>query len=359
MKNSFRLGYLIFILFTSLGISSTALTAETISPVYKVRVIRVETIQETKHQLRQSILARFTTGPYQGKTIQLKNESNGFLTDLQYQPGNLLFVQAFQNNGLLTFAIVGPAREDALYQLIFLFLLGVVLLGGLQGIRAVISLIMTGLAIYYLLIPLLIKGVHPIPLTLILAALATVFTLFLVSGLNQKTLAAVIGTISGVTVAGLLAWYFGQQALLTGAGDESFQRLHYTSQSVNGQGLLFAGIIIGALGAVMDVAMSISSAMTEIKKNNPSISPKTLIRAGFKVGKDVIGTMTNTLVLAYAGSSFPLLILYHLYQTPYSRIINHDSIAAELVRMFAGSLGLLTTIPVTVFATAVLSENMD
>lgn len=356
MRKLIRLRYLVFALLISLWVTPTVWVAQD-NPIYKAKVIGVETIKKTDHQLQQLIIARFTTGPYCGKTIRLSNEFNGFLTDVRYRAGNLLFVQGFQTSGSLSFTIVGPVRENPLYQLIILFLAGVVLIGGHQGIRAVISLAVMGLVISYLLIPLLIKGVHPIPLTLVLAALATIFTLFLVSGVNQKTIAAVIGTISGLIVAGLLAWHFGRQALLTGAGDESFQRLHYTAQTVNGQGLLFAGIIIGALGAVMDVAMSISSAMAEIKATNPAISPEALIRAGFKVGRDVIGTMTNTLVLAYAGSSFPLLMLYRFYQTPYSQIINHDSIAAELVRMFAGSLGLLAAIPVTVLTAAVLSEK--
>jgi uncharacterized membrane protein len=219
-----------------------------------------------------------------------------------------------------------------------------------------ISLSLIFMVIFYLLVPAVLRGVNPIKVTLILAALSTVLTIFLVCGINRKTIAAVIGTVSGVFTAGFLAWSFGKATLLTGYSDESVQMLGYTANSINFKGLLFSGIIMGALGAIMDIAVSIASSINEIKQSNPQISLNSLIAGGFRVGKDAISTMVNTLVLAYVGSSFPLLMLYHIHQTPYIQIINDEAMATEIVRMLTGSTGLLAAVPVTVFCAALFSR---
>ncbi len=323
---------------------------------YQAQIMTVENITKNNNQTEQIILAKFLKGPYAGKSVRLTNEINGFPTDIRYSKGDLIFVQEYQKKQQFPsrFAITGPVRERGLYLLLAIFAFSVMLFGGFQGIRALISLAFICIIIFYFLIPLVIKGYSPILITLILSAVATIFSLFFVSGINRKTLAAIIGTISGVAVAGLLVCYFGDMISLLGYSDESLQILQYSTTQVDYKGLLFSGIIIGALGAVMDVAMSISSAITEIKESNPAVPLEALISSGFKVGKDIIGTMTNTLILAYVGSSFPLLMLYHIHQTPYSQIINHDAIAGELVRMLTGSIGLLAVVPVTTFIAALL-----
>ncbi len=325
--------------------------------LYRAKIIQIQEMPKNKQQIQQIIVARFVNGLYQGKTIKLTNDYSGFPTDIRYTVGKLIFITEYRDASQRRFVITGPVRDQGVYLLIGIFVLSVLIIGGFQGIRALISLGSVCAVIFYILIPLVIRGYHPIPVTLILSAVATIFTLFFVSGVNPKTITAVIGTVSGVAMAGFLAWYFGNLISLVGYSDESVQMLQYTSFPIDCKGLLFSGIIIGALGAVMDVSMSIASALTEIKETNPKIGLNELMSSGFKVGKDVISTMTNTLVLAYVGSSFPLLMLYHIYQTPYQQIINQDAVAAELVRMFAGSIGLLAAIPVTTFIAAVFNYS--
>jgi uncharacterized membrane protein len=322
--------------------------------IYKANILQVEEDKKGNRRFHQIITAQFTEGPYAGRTVRLTHEFNGYPTDLKYSVGNSLFILEYQESEGERFAISGPVRDNGLYTLMLIFLVSVVIIAGFQGIRSIVSLSLIFMVIFYILVPLVIRGINPIGVTLTLAALSTVFTIFFVSGINHKTFAAAIGTISGIATAGWLAWYFGNTVLLTGYSDESTQMLQYTASSVNFKGLLFSGIIMGALGAIMDISVSIASSIAEIKQSNPQIGFNSLVAGGFRVGKDAISTMTNTLVLAYAGTSFPLLMLYQIHQTPYRHIINHDAIAAEIVRIFSGSIGLLAAVPVTVFIAALI-----
>jgi uncharacterized membrane protein len=324
---------------------------------YQAKIIEVADTKNTSQQEQQIIIAEFQGGPYAGRTVRLVNQVDGYPTDIKYAVGNQIFIQKVLNGSQQQFVIYGPVRANSLYLMVLIFAAGVVITAGWQGIRSIVSLSLIFMAIFYLLVPAMLRGANPIKITLILATLSTVLTIFLVSGINRKTIAAVIGTLSGILTAGFLAWYFGKATLLTGYSDESAQMLGYTANAVNFKGLLFSGIIMGALGAIMDIAVSIASSINEIKQSNPKIGLNSLIAGGFRVGKDAISTMVNTLVLAYVGSSFPLLMLYQIHQTPCSQIINGDAMAAEIVRMLAGSTGLLAAVPVTVFAAALFSRD--
>ena len=184
----------------------------------------------------------------------------------------------------------------------------------------------------------------------------TTITMVLVHGYNKKTLAGIIGTTSGVLVAGLLALLVGKAAKLTGFSSEEMQMLMYIPQQVkfDYQGLLFAGMIIGALGAVMDVGISIASAVEEVKRVNPGLTTRQLIQAGMNVGRDVMGTMANTLILAYTGSALPLILIFMAYDMPFLKIINLDLISTEIVRALTGSIGLTLAIPITSVAAGLL-----
>lgn len=183
--------------------------------------------------------------------------------------------------------------------------------------------------------------------------------MLIISGLSRKTFSAIIGTVGGVVLAGALALIIGTLAKLTGLGNEEANMLMFIPHDVyfNFKGLLFAGIIIGTMGATMDVGMSIASAMNEIKENSPQIKKADLIKAGMNVGKDTMATMANTLILAYVGGSLHLLLLLIAYETPFSHIINWDMIASEIVRAIAGSIGIIFTIPITALASAFIEER--
>ncbi|HBK86102.1 MAG TPA: YibE/F family protein, partial [Firmicutes bacterium] len=278
--------------------------------------------------------------------------------DIIVEPGDKVLLEAEVVEGELVSAYIADhIRDTFIYLLIGLFVLLVLLIGGKSGLRSLLGLLITIVLIAQVFLPLLFRGYQPLPLAVLLSVLSIIITMVIIGGINRKTLAAIVGTASGVLVAGVLAYAFGNLTKLTGLSHEETRMLMYIPQGIqfNYQGLLFAGIMIGALGAVMDVGMSVASSMFEIKQVSPQISLWDLFRSGMNVGRDVMGTMTNTLILAYLGSSTPLLLLFYAYNVPIQRILNLDTIGTELVRALSGSIGMVAAIPLTALVAAWLA----
>lgn len=307
----------------------------------------------------QIIKVKIMSGKYKGKVMEARNSLSGSKGwDLIVKPGDKVVLYMTEENGQISEVYIADmARSAYLNYLIIGFILSIIIIGGIKGIKSLVALGFTILAIYKVLLPALMKGYAPIPVTVAVLVIVTLLTMFIVGGITRKSVAATLGTVGGVIVAGLIAMYIGDLAHLTGyATEESRMLLYVDNFKVDMKGLLFAGIIIGALGAVMDVAMSIASAIDEIKKANPGLSKAQLIRAGMNVGRDIMGTMSNTLILAYTGGALPLLLLFMAYNTPGIRIFNAEMIATEIVRAVAGSIGLIFSVPITAVIAGILSE---
>ncbi|NLP43395.1 MAG: YibE/F family protein, partial [Peptococcaceae bacterium] len=274
---------------------------------------------------------------------------------LEIDPGDqvLIYLERDQQGNILNAYISDIYRQNYLMLLLILFLLALVALGGWKGLKTIVTLFLTGIAIVKFLLPGLLAGYSPILLTVVICAVVTALTLLIVSGTGRKTLAAILGTTGGVLMAGIIAYIFGSVTKLTGLGDEQTQMLAFIPQGTgfDYQGLLFAGIILGSLGAIMDVGISIASAMSEIEAVKPDIKNRDLFKAALNVGRDVMGTMSNTLILAYTGASLSLLLLFLAHQTPVQEFLNWDMIATEIVRALAGSIGLILTVPLTALVT--------
>ena len=255
-----------------------------------------------------------------------------------------------QTGKIINLKIYERARDTKVYALIVIFAAALIIVGKKNGFNALITLGITVGLIFGIFLPCIIRGLNPILLALAVCSAATVITLFIISGNNKKTSTAIMGTIGGVIIAGLFAFIAGKILMLTGLGNEDAQMLAFIPQhrKIDYQGLLFAGIMIGARGAVMDVAMSISSALWEIISVSPCISKKQLIKSGMNIGRDIIGSMSNTLILAYVSTSIPVLLLFILFSNGFTEIINLELLASEVLRAVAGSIGLICTIPITV-----------
>ena len=248
------------------------------------------------------------------------------------------------------------SRIRALGAFVLIFMALVVLVGGFKGVKTVFTLIVTAAGIFGFLLPALLAGHDPVVTSVVVCSAVALVALLVTGGLSVKTLAAVIGTTGGVMIAGLMASIAGQAVQISPMEVEEMQVLAHLPGAVelNHQGILFAGMIIGALGAVMDVGMSISSAMFEIKRANPTQGFGQLFRAGLNVGRDIMSTMANTLILAYTGSAIPLLLMLMAHDIPVQRIVSTEAITAEVVRITAGSIGLVMCIPVTAVAAGML-----
>ncbi|MGI6413973.1 MAG: YibE/F family protein [Syntrophomonadaceae bacterium] len=320
----------------------------------KGQVITVENLDENGEVdgqfQNQIVTVKMLTGTLKGKTITANNTlSNSPGWDIIVEPGDKVIVCLMEQNSEISEAyICDMARSDQLKYLFISFVFVLVLVGGLKGIKSVIALGLAMISIYQILLPALLKGFSPLPVTILILIIITPVTLFLVGGVNRKSLAATAGTLGGVLIAGLIALLMGHHASLSGLADEESRMLLYIENlQFDMQGLLFSGIIIGALGAIMDVAMSIASAIDEVRKANPRLTKWQLIGAGINVGRDIMGTMANTLILAYTGGALPFFLLFMAYQMPGIRIFNSELIATEIVRSLGGSIGLVFTIPIT------------
>lgn len=368
--------FTIMVLSITPGFSSDNFADETPAVNVRGKVIKVldyrqEGIDYSGGSITSSIqvleVKIITDGPYKNKVITTEYDLSMYISqseeNTKLKPGDeVLLILELDEKGNITQSFIYSVVRDK-YLLLLLIIFGLIILsvGRLKGLKALISLSLTILAIIYILIPLILKGFDPVFISIWVCIAITGVTLLLVSGYNKKTLAAVIGTTGGVVAAGFLAQLIGEMAKLTGLGNEESQMLMYIPQNIsfNYKGLLFAGILIGALGAAMDVAMSLSSAMFEIKDIDPEIKRVAHVKAGMNIGRDMIATMSNTLILAYAGGALQLLILLVAYKIPFYEIINQDSYASEVVRSFAGSIGLILTIPITAMAAGFLSEKKD
>lgn len=238
------------------------------------------------------------------------------------------------------------------FLLIFFALLAV--LGGKKGVGALAGLLLTLGCIWFILIPCLIRGVPAIPVTIGVSAVAAAAGLILLNGYSKKTLCAVCGCVGGVLAAGIAAAAVGTLSPMNGFNMQEAENLilYGADKGLKISGLLVCGVLISALGAVMDVALGIASSVWEMREQNPDATAGSLFRSGMQIGRDAMGTMANTLILAFAGSSLNMLILVQTYDIPFLQLINTDSIALELVQSVAGSFGILLTVPLVAFVSA-------
>ncbi len=320
-----------------------------------VEVVDLKDNEETKTSgvtdRNQLVTVELLDNQYRGQELEIIHTlTNHPGYDVRVKPGDEVVLYAEPEGDKLNNVYIEDfARDNKLLYLVALFILSLLILGGKQGVKSIFTLTVTVGAVFFGLLPLMFKGYNPIAVTVLISAAVTAFTLLVIGGRSAKTLSAIIGTIGGVLVAGILAFLVGSAAHLSGFSDEEMQMLIYIPQKIDFdyRGILFAGMIIGALGAVMDVGMSIASAVDEIKKANPMMGKAALIRAGMNVGRDIMGTMSNTLILAYTGGAIPLMLVFMAYEMPFVRILNLDLIATEIVRALAGSIGLIVAIPIT------------
>ncbi len=359
IKNKIFYFFIIFIIPINIFASSENLSEEFQTDLYVAKVIEIIEVKEINDTKIQSLKIEILSEKFKGEKDIITNTLTGGSNDIELSVGDKINVVATIDEENVSFYFHSFEKSNYLMLLIIIFMLFVILLGKLKGIKALISLIITILIIIYGLIPLLLKGYSPILLSVGTCIMSTILTFTITNGLTKKTLIAIIGVVGGLIFAGIIASLFSSIMHLTGVASESEQMLYYLQLDFefDFKGLLFAGIIIGALGACMDVAMELTSSLTEIKSHNPNICDRKLISSGFNIGKDIMGTMVNTLILAYTGSSLSTILLFIGFEKNMSEIINLESISTEIVRAIAGSIGLLAAIPITIFVFIVLNKK--
>ena len=306
----------------------------------------------------QNIRVQITEGPYSGEQHVFKNYVSR-LYNTVVKKGTDIIVGAYLEDGeIMDLTTNTYKRSHVIVILAIIFFVLVAWIGKLKGVKSIVSLLFTGTCVIFLMLPLMLNGMNPVLAATIIVFLSTFVTLGLVSGINKKTLAAIIGTLSGVLIATLIAYLFGNWSHLSGGTMQDTEALLYVSETSKLQikGLMLAAILIASLGAVMDVAMSISSSLFELISVNEQLTFKELVRSGMNVGTDMIGTMTNTLILALAGGSLTTMILIFTASISEKQLVNLDVLGTELIQGLSGSIGIVITVPITVVVTAYLCK---
>ena len=339
----------------------------------KAKVLEVEIYdfaeageQDTVSRSTQIVTLKMLSGKFRGKIVDVDHMSKGMMGGdmvLKINDKVLVFVdenpsEAESPDGEPIFHVADYVRTVPIFWLAFLYCLLLVVIGGMKGLKSLISLIITIAMLFFVMFPLVLMGFNPLLVSILIVGIVSFIVFRIIGGNSIKSKSAAIGTFVGVAMAGILATIFGNIVHLTGLSSQEAKILLYAMDlKINFQGLLFGSILIGALGAIMDVGMSIASAVDEIKKHKLDADFKVLFEAGMNVGRDVMGTMSNTLILAYTGSALPLLLLFIANHVPVSKIINLELIAAEIVRALAGSTGLILCIPITAAVAAFMHSN--
>lgn len=305
----------------------------------------------------QLLLAEVKTGQYKGETLQVYGYVGPLYGgQLKVGDGVTLLISTYAD-GTHTATVYEYNRLPSLVVIVAMFLIATVAVGGNVGAKSLVALAITLVCLFWILIPLLMKGAPTLLTVFLVCAYITVVTMVILGGVQRKTVCATLGTIAGTALSllfGLAAQSLARVDGLRLADVEPLLQLRQTGTPLGLRGLLVGGIVISALGAVMDVAMSIASALTEVHAVAPDRGTKDLFRSGMNIGRDMVGTMTNTLILAFLGSGFALIIyLYSLGLSPY-QLISSAYLTIEVVSSISSSIGVILSVPLTALISSVI-----
>ena len=297
----------------------------------------------------QTVRLRLCSGKFKNEKVEAISSSS-YLFGATCKKGMKVIALVSESQGEVIASVYSADREFSLYFMIAVFLLVIILIGGKKGAASVMGLGFTIVCVLFLFLPMIYRGVSPIFSAVVVAVITTVVTIYLISGISVKSLTAISGTVTGVVMAVI----FAKVTQITGYNVSDIEELIYLEEktAIKINELLFAGILIASLGAVMDVGMSIASTLQEIYSRRPDLGMWELFKSGMNVGKDMMGTMSNTLILAFAGGSLNTLVFIFAYNYSYHQIINMYSIGIELMQGISASMGVILTVPFTSLAGA-------
>lgn len=313
----------------------------------------------------QELELELLTGRYAGDQVTLTNHLSPFQNySIVAKEGMELSVRITTTaNNAYSVSVYNYSRSTNLWIFIAIFAAVLLLIGGRQGLAAIFGLALTLLGVLFVLLPLLVqRGWLPVPTTLLVVSFTMFVSYVLIGGLHTKAMTAALGAFGGVLLAGLFAYLAGKLVHISGLNMDEAEALFLTAvdHGLTVRDLFICGILISAEGAIMDIAMSVASAVEEVHRIDPARSAKELFRSGMHIGKDAMGTMANTLVLAFAGTGLNMMIFIYAYDVSYTQLINTDFVAMELIRALAGSLGMILTVPlVAAVAAAIFARKRE
>jgi len=296
---------------------------------------------DTKH-LYQTISVKVLDGPQAGETISIENDY------LELDKGDKFYFNHYVYiGGEEVYAVTTIDRRDALVIFCLLFIVTVVAFGVWQGVRSLLALGGSFIAIFYVLLPGLLAGWNPLLISFVVASLILAGAIFFTHGLNRESAVAYFGTMFAVLLTGILAIIAVRVSDLSGfVSDESVYLNFNTAGTLDFTGLLLGAIIIGVLGVLDDIAVTQAAVVSELYTSNSNLTRLEVYKRALRVGKEHVGALVNTLVLAYAGVSLPLLLYFSQSTISFWSLINSEVFATEIIRAIIGSIGVIMTVPI-------------
>lgn len=300
-----------------------------------------------------SVVVRLSEGPEGGQQVVVEvGEGPGAPEVGDGDP--VVLGRTRDETGTVTYYFADFQRRTPLLVLGAVFALVVVLLGRWRGLAALAALAVSLLMIVKFVLPAILEGRSPLAVAIVGSAAIMFLALYLSHGVNAQTTTAVLGTLVSLALTGVLAAVFVAASRFTGLASEEAGFLQSAAGQINLRGLLLGGIVIGSLGVLDDVTVTQASAVWQLHGANDELSVRRLYRAGLRIGRDHIASTVNTLVLAYAGASLPLLLLFTLARQSTASVLTGEVVAGELVRTLVGSIGLVASVPITTALAAVV-----
>ncbi len=360
---------LFIILLLFLGIPTLADENKAVLPsetgiVESIKYEDAENLNQGESTTKQLVTVKVLTGNFKGTKRLIENMLTGNPAyDINLTKGNKVVLHVEPNSDTITtpedvdFFIADLKRDNQIFVFTGIFFILLLLIGKKKGLTSIISIISTIALIFFMLLPMILNGFCPIASAVLTGIISTVITIYLVGGLNSKSSSAIIGTSISLIFAGalsMLAIYF---AHLTGFAGEENMFLYTARPDLSFTGILSASMIISALGALMDTAVSIASTVNEIFETDKTLSVKQLFKSGMNVGRDIIGTMSNTLILVYLGSSLTLVLLSS--NIDMNKFFNLNQVATEILSALTGSIAILFCVPITAIIAAYLIKKQQ
>ena len=359
---------LLVLLFLLIGIATPAISEEKAIMKSEVGIVEdiqyedVEDLNQGEQTTKQEVTIKVLTGEFKGTERIVDNMLTGNPAyDINLSKGDKVILHLEQIGDTaasvddINFYIADIQRNNQILAFVGIFFVLLLLIGHKKGITSIVSIISTILLIFLMLMPMILSGFCPIASAVLTGIISTIITIYLVGGFNSKSSSAIIGTSISLIFAGamsMLAIYF---AHLTGFSGEENMFLYTARPDLSFTGILSASMIISALGALMDTAVSIASTINEIYETDKTLSINQLFKSGMNVGRDIIGTMSNTLILVYLGTSLPLVLLSS--NIDMNKFFNLNQVATEILSALTGSIAILFCVPITAIIAAYLIKK--
>ncbi|MDR3519797.1 MAG: YibE/F family protein [Candidatus Pacebacteria bacterium] len=299
----------------------------------------------------QTIQAEIVEGPNNGQNVVFANDY------VMLKKGDIFFLSCeTQPGGNETYSVSEPDRLPVLLFFSILFILLVLIFGGLQGLRGLISLSGSLLVIIFVLLPAIFHGFSPILVSIGVSSLIIILGSYVTHGFNKTTSSAVVGMIITVVITGIMAYFAVYNSHLTGVTSDESAFLNFDLQGhIDMVGILMGGIMIGLLGVLYDVSIGQAISVEELHKIAPHINRWEIYKRSIRIGREHIGALVNTLAIAYVGASLPLLLLfYYSADSSLAMIVNREVFATEIIRILIGSIGLVLSVPITTFLSVLM-----